>query len=188
MWEPQLYCEVLLSLVRHPHSVPGCGKVCDEERPSVLESPGGCCCSSLLSCGLLAVMASTPHSFTHIYLRRASRHGERVRVNLGDPPGSSCELDSRGVFSWCGGVQGLRLLPLQNGDHSSPPDSLPHHSRLSRAFLSLLFLFFRSSLSGLWQTLQSAACETSHETRGSLICEALKTTQTEACWNSNAGC
>lgn len=51
------------------------------------------------------------------------------------------------------------LVSHQNGDHSSPPGCLPHHSQVSLAFLPPLVLFFCSSLSGRRQTLQSAACE-----------------------------
>lgn len=81
------------------------------------------------------------HLFCIVCHNMESGSARLLCVSLGDPPSSSL---TPAVFSVavevCRAFNCCRrfLVPLQNGDHSSPPDSLPRRSRVSLAFLPLL--------------------------------------------------
>lgn len=153
-------------LVQHPQSFPECVKVCDEERPMVLKGlqAGALAPSSPLGLMLLSpLLSSAFHTFIFALCHNMeSGRAALLCVSLGDPGSSLTPAVFSVAVEVCRPFICCRrcLVPLQNGDHSSPPDSLPHRSRVSLALLPLLILFFRSSLSRLWQTRQSAASET----------------------------
>lgn len=116
-----------------------------------VEGSPGWCFSSLLSSGLDAAIASTQQCFPHIYFCIVSQHGEW------ESSSSVCEsgrprqqFDSCCVFSCCGGVQALHLLPPLSGATSKwrpqlssrqPPTSLSGLSRFTPSSHFILSLF-----------------------------------------------
>lgn len=151
--------------LQHPQSFPECVKVCDEAWPMVLKGLQACALAPSCPPGLMLRLPLLAVLYTHLFCivchNMENGRAALLCVSLGDP---LLQFDSCCVSSYCGGVQGLQLLPPFSGATSKwrpqlssrqPPTSLSGLSRFppSSHFILSLFSFetlANSSVCCLW--------------------------------------